>query len=386
MKKKYDLIIVGAGILGTFHAYSALQLGLSVLLLEKDSQPMQATVRNFGEVIPSGMSRKWRQIGIRSMHIYKDLQKKTDLTVRENGTIYIGSNEDELQLLDELLLISQQDNYNVQRWTAKECLSRYPGLKASYAKGGLYFPDEITIEPRMMIGKMLGYLIEAFGLVYRNNTLAIGCDITGSGAVVRTASGEKYVAEKIIICNGSDYKILYPQLFSESNIDVVKLQLMQTVSQSRDYHIKGSILTGLSIRRYESFQECPSYNAIKTREDIDLVVKDWGIHILFKQTMDGSLIIGDSHQYAPVRKIDSLGFDSNEAIDEFMIKEAQKIFALPDYRIDRRWIGFYSQCKDRDVFKQTIDEKIHIVTAIGGKGMTAGPAFTEDTIRQLFNR
>jgi glycine/D-amino acid oxidase-like deaminating enzyme len=48
--KKYDLIVVGAGNLGTFHAYHALQMGKSVLMIEKDSEPMEATVRNFGQV------------------------------------------------------------------------------------------------------------------------------------------------------------------------------------------------------------------------------------------------------------------------------------------------------------------------------------------------
>ena len=54
-KTHWDLIIVGAGALGTFHALFALRKGLNVLLLEKDLRPVEATVRNFGQVIPSGM-------------------------------------------------------------------------------------------------------------------------------------------------------------------------------------------------------------------------------------------------------------------------------------------------------------------------------------------
>ena len=60
-KKHYDCVIIGAGVLGCFHAYHAAKKGLAVLLLEKDSQPTEATVRNFGMVIPSGMSQgKWQ--------------------------------------------------------------------------------------------------------------------------------------------------------------------------------------------------------------------------------------------------------------------------------------------------------------------------------------
>ncbi|RZL13493.1 MAG: FAD-dependent oxidoreductase, partial [Hymenobacter sp.] len=56
MHNSYDLIVVGAGALGAFHTYFALQQGLKVLLLEKDARPMEATVRNFGQIITSGMA------------------------------------------------------------------------------------------------------------------------------------------------------------------------------------------------------------------------------------------------------------------------------------------------------------------------------------------
>ena len=66
----YDLIITGAGALGSFHAYHACKKGLKVLLLEKDLQPQEATVRNFGQVVPSGLSRgKWQNYGRRSLEI-----------------------------------------------------------------------------------------------------------------------------------------------------------------------------------------------------------------------------------------------------------------------------------------------------------------------------
>ena len=90
----YDLIIVGAGVLGTFHAYHAAKAGLRVLLLEKDRYPVGATVRNFGQVVPSGLAGRWFEYGRRSLEIYRDIQQETDLTVRANGTIYVASDAD----------------------------------------------------------------------------------------------------------------------------------------------------------------------------------------------------------------------------------------------------------------------------------------------------
>jgi glycine/D-amino acid oxidase-like deaminating enzyme len=53
--KHYDLIIVGGGVLGTFHAMHALELGLRVAVLERSKTPRGSSVQNFGQVVPSGM-------------------------------------------------------------------------------------------------------------------------------------------------------------------------------------------------------------------------------------------------------------------------------------------------------------------------------------------
>ncbi|MGI9459159.1 MAG: FAD-dependent oxidoreductase, partial [Pirellulales bacterium] len=58
-----DLLVVGGGVLGAFHAYHAMQRGLTVILLEKDAAPVGATVRNFGQVVPSGLDQHWQQYG-----------------------------------------------------------------------------------------------------------------------------------------------------------------------------------------------------------------------------------------------------------------------------------------------------------------------------------
>ena len=56
--KKYDLVIVGAGIVGMAHAYEAVQRGLSVLIVEKNQSCVGASVRNFGFITVSGQSSK----------------------------------------------------------------------------------------------------------------------------------------------------------------------------------------------------------------------------------------------------------------------------------------------------------------------------------------
>ncbi|QES89821.1 TIGR03364 family FAD-dependent oxidoreductase [Rhizosphaericola mali] len=385
MQKKYDLIIVGGGVLGTFHAYHALELGLKVALIEKDLQPQSATVRNFGQVVPSGMNTKWQNYGRKSLSYYNRIQSQFDITVRNNGSIYFASNPEELQLLEELAQINKKNGYSSELLTKETCINNYPGLQSSYVLAGLYFPEELSVEPRTMIHRLLEYLQKEKGLDYIPSTTILHCTTLSHHVELQSASERAFYAEKVIICSGAEFKTLYPQIFQSSDLEVTKLQMLQTYPQS-NYKLKGSILTGLSIRRYEAFKECISYNNIKAQEEPSSLAKKWGIHILFKQAMDGSIIIGDSHQYADASHMDNLGFDLHDEIENFMIEEAKKIFALPNYKIQNRWFGIYSQCKNQDVFEQTIDNNIHIVTGIGGKGMTGSAGYAKENIDKIYNQ
>lgn len=383
MRNVYDLIVIGGGVLGTFHAYQAIKKGLVVALIEKNTTPQGATVRNFGQVVPSGMNGKWQTYGRESLEIYKDIQSKFDISVRQEGTVYLASDQEEVQLLEELSEINKNNAYPSRLLTRKECLQDYPGLREDYARAGLFFPEEVVVEPRLMINRLHTYLVD-IGLELYKNTEAIECNSLVDYVSVHTAKGDTFSAGKVIICNGNDFKTLYPLLFNESDLEVSKLQMMQTLSQG-SYRLRGAILTGLSIRRYEAFAECPSFDEIKAKEEPDSLEKKWGIHILFKQAVDGSIILGDSHEYASAEHVDELGFDINMDIDRFILTEAQKIMDFPTYEIQQRWIGQYSQCKKSDIYQKTIEKNIHIVTGIGGKGMTGSAGFAKKNINSIFH-
>jgi FAD dependent oxidoreductase TIGR03364 len=380
----YNLIIAGAGALGSFHAYHACKKGLKVLLLEKDLYPQEATVRNFGQVVPSGMSRgKWQLYGRRSLEIYKSLQKKFDISVRQHGSVYIASDETELALINELRDINRKDAYPSMLLKQADCMKKYPGLKENYCRGALFYPEEITVEPGKMIHQLIAYMQEQLSLTYQPNTLITFCDFVNGKCIAEDNTGKAYTSDKILICTGRDFRNLYPDIFYKSDIEVSKLQMMRTAPQE-NYLLNGSVLTGLSIRRYESFKECPSYASLKGG-NIEERFKKWGVHILFKQATDGSIIIGDSHEYANAKEQDTLGFEVNLEINHIIIEEAKRIFDLPNWNMTAYWNGYYAQSKKQDLFKKQPAINIHIITAIGGKGMTAIAGLAEETIKELFD-
>ena len=389
MTANFDLIVVGAGALGTFHAYHAAKRGQRVLLLEKDNRPVGATVRNFGQVVPSGLSGRWFDYGRRSLEIYREIQAQTDISVRQNGSVYVASDEAEWSLINELFDRRQAGNYPCELLSVAQTLTRYPHLRPDYVRGGLLFPDELSVEPDRMIYRVIDFIVEKYGVTYWPNATVVDCQSASGRATVTLAGDDCFEAGQVLICSGYEFRLLYPTLFANSGLIVSKLQMMQTVPMP-GIRLPGNILTGLTIRRYEAFSECPSYAHPTTamagiapahrperpRPDHLTELKKWGIHILFKQATDGSFIIGDSHEYAPVNQIDNLGFDTNDAINALIITEAQRIVDFPVERIARTWAGFYAQTP-AEIFEHNVDDHIRIVTGIGGKGMTSAAGYAE---------
>jgi FAD dependent oxidoreductase TIGR03364 len=381
--KKYDLIVVGAGNLGTFHAYHALLKGKSVLMIEKDSEPMEATVRNFGQVVPSGQALEdWFEYGRESLGIYKNIQSKFDISVRQNGTYYFASDDQEMKLLEETRALFKLRNYESSLLNRKSCYERFPNLNTDYYKGGLFFPDEISVEPKTMVHRLRKFLIQDLGLEFMNNTVVKNCEIDKGLCKVQTADNQLFYAEKVAICSGYEFKTLFPEIFRQSQMKICKLNMMQTFPMP-EIKLKGNILSGLSIRRYDSFKSCVSYKNL-IAPAWQKPYQQWGIHLLFKQAVDGSIIIGDSHEYAEVDNNAQLPIGVNMEINELILKEAQKIMTLPHWKIQNYWAGYYAQALDGGVFEHEIVNKIYISTGIGGKGMTTGAGYSRKRIGDIF--
>lgn len=378
--EKYDLAIIGGGVLGTFHAYHAYLRGLKVIVLEKDLFPMEATVRNFGQIVPSGFSvGRWHHYGRYSTALYKSFQQKFDIGIRNNGSTYIASSLDELELLHELQANFRDADYDSVMMSKEQILTKYPCVDSNYALGALEFPQEVSADPRTMIHMIHAFCKETTDIEFKFATPIIAIEDNDFEVELHTSNREKIKAARAIICSGRDFRLLFPDVFSNSAIEVCKLGMMVTVPMP-EVKLPGNILTGLTIRRYESFKALKGYANLKWDNVNQEALKN-GIHILFKQRIDGSIVIGDSHHYAEAAKQEDLGFDIDMMVNKIILDESKKILKLENWDIQYYWNGYYTQMKgNEEIFDHHVSQNIKIVTAIGGKGMTASAGFSKESI------
>ncbi|HEX6507102.1 MAG TPA: TIGR03364 family FAD-dependent oxidoreductase [Chloroflexota bacterium] len=383
-QNRADVIVIGAGVLGTFHAYFAARKGLKTLLLERNTLPNDASVRNFGMlpqtiVDPAG---PWWKYARASRDIYQSIQEEHDISLEPAGSLYLASTE-----LEDAVLIEFAERYGDRikstHLDAGEVNASYPFVSGSYCLGALHFPDDLALEPRQMLARLIPYVALLDGVRYVPNTTVVSVASGPRECTVRDTRGNQFVAERVILCAGAEYRILFPEHLAASGLQVCKLQMMRTAPM-KSVSIPHSVLSGLSIRRYPAFTSCPSYQRLLA-EPTDHELRAFGIHVLIRQSADGTIVIGDSHEYRGPRETAPLEERTNPAINEAILRYARRMLDLPTWPILELWNGYYLAHPEAPIYTADIDERIHLVTGIGGKGMTTGPGFARESVVRLIS-
>jgi glycine/D-amino acid oxidase-like deaminating enzyme len=94
-----------------------------------------------------------------------------------------------------------------------------------------------------------------------------------------------------------------------------------------------------------------------------------------RRRADGSLTIGDTHQYDQ-----PFDFDYQSVPERRLLDAAARVLGGPIPDVARRWTGVYSQVTDDRIYARvTRPDGVVVVTGPGGRGMTLSPAIAEET-------
>ena len=206
------VIVIGAGVLGTFHAYFAAQMGLKTILIERNSFPSEASTRNFGMVVQTIVETEgeWPTFARASREIYLSIQKEHDIGVQSNGSLYIASTQTERVVLEEFARTYSQ-TYHCSFLDADEALYRYSFIQASYCSGALHFPDDLTLDPRRMLRQFIPHIVQKGLIDYFPQTTIVSVQTSGQHCVVKDDAGNVFSANRVFVCSGADYYTLFPE-------------------------------------------------------------------------------------------------------------------------------------------------------------------------------
>ncbi|MCB1019543.1 MAG: TIGR03364 family FAD-dependent oxidoreductase [Acidobacteria bacterium] len=356
---QFDVAIVGGGILGLAHAWTAVRRGLRVLLLERSAVAQGASIRNFGMVWPVGQPDGERlETALRSREQWLEASRACGFWLAPCGSIHLAHRADELAVLEEMA----QQRPGLRMLTPAEVVERSPGANPLGLLGGLWSPTEAAVDPREAPRKIAAWLASQPGVEVR-----FGCAVRDvrSGSLT-TAQGETFHAERIFVCAGADLVTLFPEALSAAGLRLCKLQMLRTAPQPPNWRLGPHLASGLTIRHYDNFAACPSLAALRERIARETPELDrYGIHVMAAHNGLGEVVLGDSHEYGDA----ITPFDKQE-IEGLMLRELRRVIRLPHWEIAARWNGVYAKTSSAAALVSAAAPGVQIVTGTGGAGMT----------------
>lgn len=376
MKKELsaDVAVVGGGIVGLAHAYMALKKGLRVVLFERDEVAVGASVRNFGLIWPIGQEPgKAFERAMRSRSHWMEVSAKASLWIQQNGSLHLAYHDDELAVLNEFTEQFGQE-FKSKLLTPNQVAMRSVTAKTQMLQGGLFSELECTVNPREAVRRIPQWLVEAFGLTARFGQMVTAIDMPHV-----ITSTEKWRIDHVIVCSGSDFATLYPEVFEQAGLTKCKLQMMKAIVPGAGFELGPTLCAGLTLRHYRAFSQCPSLKLVDDRYNRDMPeMKNYGIHVLLGQNNYSELIIGDSHQYG--KSVEP--FDSEEI--NRLITGYLKTFAdLPRLQVTERWHGVYPKHPLNADLVISPQPGVLVVNGLGGAGMTLSFGLAEEVIERL---
>ncbi len=154
MKKKIPLsskaVVIGGGVAGCSVAYHLAKLGWKdTIILERDQLTSGTTWHAAGLVGQLGANTTITKLRKYSLNLYKELEKKTELStgLKQNGAITVASSKERLQELLRQATSAQLFDVNVEVLDKQQIKNLYPVINNKDILGGVYMPEDGQADP-----------------------------------------------------------------------------------------------------------------------------------------------------------------------------------------------------------------------------------------------
>lgn len=369
--QRFDLAVVGAGIVGLATALAAVRRGMRVVVIDADAQANGASVRNFGFITVTGQERgtMWQRAR-RSRDVWVEVCAAAGIPVMHEGLWMLVRRPESVGVLEAFLRTEMGEGCRLL--TPTEATRRLPILEGAALEAVLESTIELRVESRLAIPRLAEWLAQVHGVTFLRNTRVLEIAIPG----VHTSRGDLY-AEHVAVCPGDDFNALYAERLRRYALTRCKLQMMRLASPG--FSMPAAFMSDLGLGRYAGYSMLPEATPLKTRlarEQPQHLLH--GIHLIVVQSADGSLVVGDSHHYAATPDPFSL-----TSVDMLILEEFRAALGIEPPPIIERWIGTYASAQDRPVLFDAPEPHVRIAIVTCGAGASTGFALGEELIDSL---
>jgi len=341
-KETYEVVIVGAGIVGAACADAFAERGLRVVVVDRDVVGGGATAAGMGHIVVMDDSEAQFALTHYSQRLWQDLRPELpdDVEYEQPGTIWVAADDEEMAEVRRKREYYRNRGVAVQVMDARELKQAEPNLRDGLA-GGLLVPGDAVLYPPCAARFLITRAQQ------RGAKLRLGACVTQiSEGCVRSNDGQEINGDIVVNAAGANAAEL------TAGIDIKK----------RKGHL---VITD----RYPGFlrHQLVELGYLKSAHSVS---RD-SVAFNVQPRRTGQILIGSSRQYGAEHK------EVDQTMLANMVRRAQEYMpALGTMSAVRVWTGFRAATPDKlpligpcpgykSVYLATGHEGLGITTSLG---------------------
>lgn len=191
--KTVDVILIGAGSIGTPSAYFLAKAGLKVLVIDKFPSAGQASNKHaIGGIRATHSDPAKIYLGNRSLEVFSTWKENhgDDIEWHRGGYSFVAYDQSNAQLLQDLIEWQQKNDLNIQWLDHLQLREMVPHINPEGLIGGTFSPDDGSASPLMSAFAFHKRAVDA-GAEFRFNEIVMDFIANGSRILgVRTDKNE----------------------------------------------------------------------------------------------------------------------------------------------------------------------------------------------------
>ncbi|MBE6427089.1 MAG: NAD(P)/FAD-dependent oxidoreductase [Planctomycetaceae bacterium] len=351
-----DLIIIGAGAIGSAAARTLAQYELDILVLEKESDVGEVTSSANSAIVHSGYDpvpgSEKAAMNVRGNLLYDQMCEELDIDMRKIGSLTIATNDEEVEILRGLEERGRQNGVPVQMLSREETLALEPNLTPE-VKLALLAPTAGIVNTFELCVALMENAMDN-GVKLNLNEAVTGIRAIEGGYEV-TTNRAVYQTRAVVNAAG---------LFSDEINNFVNPVKYEIQPRKGEYFV------------LDHFD--PDF----IRHTIFTVPSSKGKGILVSPTTHGNYILGPSAEF--VEEKDDYSTDG-ETLAQVLATAKKLVPSIPMNQVIREFSGLRAVEKSGHfIIEESLPGFVNLV-GIQSPGLTSCPAIAEEVVKFLSN-
>ena len=356
----FDVVVIGAGCVGSLIARKLSSYQLNVAVLEKESDvgnivtmANSAIVHSGYDPVPGSLKAKLNVLG---NAMFDQISEELDVEFERRGSLTVALYDEQLPLLDELAKRSKENGVPVKILTSKEVLEMEPNINKD-VKAALFAPTAGLVNPFTLSVHAMENACDNGVKLFLNEKVV---DIKKEGEVYKITCASKKVYETKVIINAAG-------IYSEE---------IHKMIEPIDYT--------LTPRKGEYFI-LDHYSDSLVKHTIFPLPTAKGKGILVSPTTGGTYLVGPSAEVTFSK--DDVSTDK-ATLDDVRRQASEMVPSIPFNQVIRTFSGTRPTPSTHDFIIGFAKKDDHFITCSGieSPGLASSPAIAEYVVNEFVSK